>query len=122
MTEQEADLDSSVEHGYARVPAFRPEPEMQRVRDGVAALGKARKPVIVAGGGVVRSGAQPEVVALAEKLQIPVITSLQRQGNDTSTAIRYRSAFRAATRAIAPTARCSKRTWYSSSAAVPAEW
>ena len=80
MTEQEADLDPRVELGYARVPAFRPEPEMQRVRDGVAALSKAKKPVIVAGGGVVRSGAQDEVVALAEKLQIPVITSLHAKG------------------------------------------
>ncbi len=80
MTEQEADLDPRVELGYAHVPAFRPEPEMQRVRDGVAALSKAKKPVIVAGGGVVRSGAQHEVVALAEKLQIPVITSLHAKG------------------------------------------
>ena len=80
MTEEEAELDPTVELGYARVPAFRPEPEIQRVRDAVAALSKAKKPVIVAGGGVVRSGAQHEVVALAEKLQIPVITSLHAKG------------------------------------------
>ena len=75
-TEQEADLDPHVEPQFASVPAFRPEPEMSRVRDAVAALAKAQKPVIVAGGGVVRSGAEREVVALAEKLQIPVVTSL----------------------------------------------
>lgn len=75
-TEQEADLDPRVEQQFASVPAFRPEPEMSRVRDAVAALAKAQKPVIVAGGGVVRSGAEREVVALAEKLQIPVVTSL----------------------------------------------
>lgn len=41
-----------------------------------ALLAKAQKPIIVAGGGVVRSEAQQEVLELAEKLQIPVVTSL----------------------------------------------
>lgn len=76
MTEQEADLDPLVEQQYTRAPAFRPEPEMQHVRDALAALARAQRPVIVAGGGVIRSGAQRELVALAEKLQIPVVTSL----------------------------------------------
>ena len=75
-TEQEADLDPHVEPLFAAVPPFRPEPEMSRVRDAIAALAKAQKPVIVAGGGVVRSGAERELVALAEKMQIPVVTSL----------------------------------------------
>ena len=61
---------------YQRVPAFRPEPEMQRVHDALKLLASAQRPVIVAGGGVVRSGAQGEVVELAEKLGIPVATSL----------------------------------------------
>ncbi|MBI4207976.1 MAG: thiamine pyrophosphate-binding protein [Betaproteobacteria bacterium] len=76
IAEEEADLDPFVETQFTRVPAFRPEPEMQRLRDAAAALANARKPVIVAGGGVIRSGAEREVVALAEKLQIPVATSL----------------------------------------------
>src|SRR4030095_14677526 len=38
------------------------------------------RPIIVAGGGVAWSGAQPEVVALAEKLAIPVATSLNAKG------------------------------------------
>jgi acetolactate synthase-1/2/3 large subunit len=80
ITEQEADLDPIVEPEFGQVPAFRPEPEMQRVRKAVAALSAAKKPVIVAGGGVVRSGAQSEVVMLAEKMQIPVITSLNAKG------------------------------------------
>ena len=36
----------------------------------------AARPVIVAGGGVRASGAQAELVALAEALQIPIATSL----------------------------------------------
>ena len=76
LAEQEADLTTLIEQEFTRVPAFRPEPDMQRVRNALAALAKAQKPVIVAGGGVVRSGAEGEVVELAEKLQIPVVTSL----------------------------------------------
>ena len=76
FSEQEADLEPLVEEQYSRVPPFRPEPETQRVREALVMLAKAQRPVIVAGGGVVRSGAQRELVALAEKLQIPVVTSL----------------------------------------------
>ncbi len=76
MAEQEADLDPLVETQFSRVPAFRPEPEMERVRAAAALLAKAERPIIVAGGGVIRSGARQEVAELAEKLQIPVVTSL----------------------------------------------
>lgn len=76
MAEQEADFDVFAEKQFMRVPAFRPEPEMEHVRALAAVLAKSKKPIIVAGGGVVRSGAQREVVELAEKLQIPVVTSL----------------------------------------------
>jgi len=76
MTEQEAELDPLVEEMYRRVPPFRPEPEGERIRAAAALLQSAQRPVIVAGGGVIRAGAQAEVVALAEKLQIPVATSL----------------------------------------------
>ncbi len=63
--------------------------------------------MIVAGGGVRASGAQAELVALAEALQIPVATSLN--GKDTIPAtIRYRSAWSAAIRARARTAWSSK--------------
>ena len=76
MTELEADLDPLVEAMYRRAPAFRPEPEMQRVKDALAALAGAKRPMIIAGGGVIRSEAQKEVVELAEKLSIPVATAI----------------------------------------------
>ena len=76
ITEAEAELDPLVETMYTQAPAFRPEPEMQRVKDALAALLAAQRPVIVAGGGVMRSGAAAEIVELAEKLGIPVATSL----------------------------------------------
>ncbi|MGH8660211.1 MAG: thiamine pyrophosphate-binding protein, partial [Burkholderiales bacterium] len=49
-------------------------------REAVALLSGARKAIIVAGGGVVSSGAQAELVELAEKLQLPVATSLTAKG------------------------------------------
>jgi acetolactate synthase-1/2/3 large subunit len=80
ITEQEADLELLAEPQYASAPAFRPEPDMESVRKALDVLAKAERPVIVAGSGVVRSGAQGEVVKLAEKLQVPVITSLKAKG------------------------------------------
>src|SRR5499426_3847448 len=76
ISEEEAELDPLVEPMYRCAPAFRPEPEMQRVRDALALLARAERPIIVAGGGVIRSNAEREVVALAETLSIPVATSL----------------------------------------------
>ena len=78
--EGEADLQPLIEQQFSRVPAFRPGPEMERVRDAVARLSKAQRPVIVAGGGVVASQAQAELVEFAERLQIPVATSLSAKG------------------------------------------
>src|SRR5258706_281205 len=76
LTEAEAEFDATVEMRYSKVPPFRPEPDMEQVKAALDALMAAKRPVIVAGGGVVRSGAEQEVGALAEKLSIPVATSL----------------------------------------------
>jgi acetolactate synthase-1/2/3 large subunit len=76
MTDLEGDLDPLVEPGYRRVPAHRPEPEPRRIEEALAVLAAAKRPVIVAGGGVIRSCAQAELIELAEKLSIPVATSL----------------------------------------------
>ena len=75
--EQEAEIDSRVEKTFMSVPAFRPEPEKSRVLEALDALYKSKRPVIVAGGGVVHSKAEKELVEFAEKLQIPVATSLR---------------------------------------------
>ena len=80
IVDAEAVLDVIVEHAFTQVPAFRPEPEPERVREAARVLSQARRPVIVAGGGVTASGAQQEVVELAEMLSIPVATSLNAKG------------------------------------------
>src|SRR5439155_22580035 len=58
------------------VPPFRPEPDMKSVLVALRVLQDADRPMIVAGGGVRASNAGSELVALAEKLSIPVATSL----------------------------------------------
>jgi acetolactate synthase I/II/III large subunit len=78
--EGEGDIAPLVETQFSRVPPFRPAPDAERVRAAVELLAQAHKPIIVAGGGVVASGAQAELVELAEKLQIPVATSLTSKG------------------------------------------
>ncbi len=79
--ECEADLPVPlIEKDYAAVPAHRPEPELARVKAALDVLAQAKRPIIVAGGGVTASGAQAELVRFAEKLQIPVATSLNAKG------------------------------------------
>jgi acetolactate synthase-1/2/3 large subunit len=73
---EEADMEPLCEPQFARVPAFRPEPDDASVGAALQILQGAARPVIVAGGGVRASGAGAELVALAEALQIPVATSL----------------------------------------------
>ncbi len=80
VSDGEADLEVIVEAAFAQRPAFRPEPEPQLVRDAAQALAGARRPVIMAGGGVTASSAQQEIVELAEMLNIPVATSLNAKG------------------------------------------
>ena len=76
----EADLDVIVEAPFTRRPAFRPEPDPQAVREAARVLSEARRPVIVAGGGVTASQAQRELVELAELHSVPVATSLNAKG------------------------------------------
>jgi acetolactate synthase-1/2/3 large subunit len=76
----ETEMETLVEPQFSRVPAFRPEPEPERVREAAALLAQAARPLIIAGGGVVSSQAQREVVELAQKLQIPVATSPNGKG------------------------------------------
>jgi len=73
---EEAEMEALVEAQFARVPPFRPEPEAAHVKAALDLLQKAERPIFVVGGGARASGAGPELVALAQALQIPVATSL----------------------------------------------
>jgi acetolactate synthase-1/2/3 large subunit len=72
----EAEMDTTVETQFASIPPFRPASSDQPLLAALDALAEAARPVIVAGGGVRASGAATELVALAERLSIPIATSL----------------------------------------------
>lgn len=59
-----------------RVPAPRPE----LLDEAARLLSAAERPAVLAGGGVVRAGAEPELRALAERIQAPVATTFGGKG------------------------------------------
>jgi acetolactate synthase I/II/III large subunit len=75
------ELSAGVAGGLISVPATRSAAASEAIGRAVQLLTQARRPVIVAGGGVRWSGAGAEVVALGERLGIPLATSLN--GKDT---------------------------------------
>lgn len=82
--EAEGDFDWIIEKQFSRVPASRPEcTDPSAIKAALTALRSAKRPLMIAGGGVTASGAQPEVLELAEKLRIPLITSLNARATIT---------------------------------------
>ena len=71
-----ADLEVVIEEPFTKIPAFRPEPEISHVLEALSLLSQAKRPVIVAGGGITSSGAEKELLEFAEKHSIPVATAL----------------------------------------------
>lgn len=59
----------------------RPKPDSEGIAQAVDLLSKAERPVIWAGGGVNRSGAEKEVRQVAERLGAPVVTTVQGAGS-----------------------------------------
>src|SRR5690606_5707967 len=60
----------------SQVPVAVADPE--RVEQALALLRRAERPLIVAGGGVLRAGATDALVALAERTGLPVMTAFRR--------------------------------------------
>jgi len=76
MGDSPAEGVTRAEPRYSTAPADRPLADASSVAAAVQLLAGARRPVILAGNGVARSGAARELVALAEQLRIPVVMSL----------------------------------------------
>ena len=57
-----------------------PAADSARIEQAAGLLARAERPAILAGGGVVAAGASTELVALAERLQAPVMTNQQSKG------------------------------------------
>ncbi len=62
------------------VPSRRTRPARSDVRDAAELLGRAQRPLILAGGGVHLSGAYDELLALSERHGIPVAHTLSGKG------------------------------------------
>jgi acetolactate synthase-1/2/3 large subunit len=65
---------------FKKVPPFRPAAEKEHVLAALNLIYKAKKPVVVVGGGAVYSDAQKTLVEFAEKLDLPVATSMNAKG------------------------------------------
>lgn len=72
----EAEMDLSVEKQFSSFPPFRPQADVESIKAALKLLAEAKRPAIIAGGGVTASDARAELIALAEKLSIPVATAL----------------------------------------------
>ena len=72
----QADLNPMVEKRYVKTPPFRPMVDQAQIDEVLSFIKQYKKPIIVAGGGVIASGAEGQLKAFAEQLQIPVATSL----------------------------------------------
>jgi acetolactate synthase-1/2/3 large subunit len=59
-------------------PVAPPAPDKAAVKDVLALLAGAQRPVILAGGGVLAARARDDLVALSERLHVPVIAAFRR--------------------------------------------
>ncbi|WP_405054372.1 biosynthetic-type acetolactate synthase large subunit [Tepidibacillus marianensis] len=64
------------------IPSYQPtiDPNPSQVMKVVKTIEQAKKPLIMAGGGIISSGAQDQLMLFAEKMQIPVTTTLMSLG------------------------------------------
>src|ERR1700722_20146044 len=102
---EEADMEPLTEPQFARVPAFRPEPDEASILAALKLLQEAERPAIVGGGGE-RFSFRPPPRSTAR--------------TPSPATIRFRSASSAAIRARAPTGWSIAPIWFASSAPRPA--
>jgi acetolactate synthase-1/2/3 large subunit len=67
---------------HVNLPGYKPtiKGHAKQIKQAAAMIGKARKPLLYAGGGVLASGAAKETKELAELMQLPVTTTLMGKG------------------------------------------
>jgi acetolactate synthase-1/2/3 large subunit len=78
-------LNATVEYRYPEqlsLPGYRPtiRGHSRMVREAARAILRSRRPVIYAGGGMIRAGAHSQLLRLAEMLSLPVVTTLMARG------------------------------------------
>ncbi len=84
VMDAEWDGDESVleiDDRYTRAPAYRPVASPDTIEEAADLLAQVRRPVIVAGGGVLGSRATDELTRLAETIDAVVVTSFTGKGS-----------------------------------------
>jgi len=76
VTPLEGAFDIAADEAHTRYPAFRPAPDPAVVQRAAAAITASSRPVIVADRGVIISEASAAVARLAERIQAPVVATL----------------------------------------------
>ena len=76
LTATEGAFDLTVDEAHTRFPAFRPAPDPAAVERALVAIKAAKRPVIVADRGVIVSGAGAALARFAERIQSPVVVTL----------------------------------------------
>jgi acetolactate synthase I/II/III large subunit len=66
---------------FGRYPSRRVAPDPSFVERAAELLQNASRPLFICGGGVVISGAEPELLAIAERLSAPVATTISGKGS-----------------------------------------
>ncbi len=77
----ESEADVEIDDRYTRAPAYRPVPSSEEIREAAELLARARRPAIVAGGGVLGSRATEELARLVETIDACVVTSFSGKGS-----------------------------------------
>lgn len=73
------DLVDQAQHDiYRPLGINRPRPEASFVSKAAEEIKKSKKPIIIAGGGVILSGATKQLIELSERAHIPVATAFRR--------------------------------------------
>jgi acetolactate synthase-1/2/3 large subunit len=80
MDVQADDADVTIPEPSSHEPQGRPRPDTDSVEHAARLLTEARRPVLLAGGGVITADASGELVALAEHLGAPVVTTWMGKG------------------------------------------
>jgi acetolactate synthase-1/2/3 large subunit len=80
ITKDAQQATASFSFEAAKPKVYRPHPMLKAasssIREAIALIKAAKRPVILAGHGIVESGAEREVIAFAESQQIPIATTL----------------------------------------------
>jgi len=76
LTATEGTFDLTVDDAHTRFPAFRPAPDAAAVERAVVAIKAAKRPVIIADRGVIISDASAALARFAERIQSPVVVTL----------------------------------------------